>query len=40
MRNVVVHGYFDIDNELVWAVVTSDLPKLATQVRSILEQVR
>jgi uncharacterized protein with HEPN domain len=29
MRNVVVHGYFDIDNELVWSVVKNDLPKLA-----------
>jgi uncharacterized protein with HEPN domain len=37
MRNVVVHGYFDIDIELVWSVVKNDLPKLALQVRSIVE---
>ena len=37
MRNVVVHGYFDIDIELVWSVVKNDLPKLAVQVRSIVE---
>jgi uncharacterized protein with HEPN domain len=40
MRNVVVHGYFDIDVELVWSVVKNDLPKLAVQVRSIVEEMR
>jgi uncharacterized protein with HEPN domain len=40
MRNVVVHGYFEIDNELVWSAVKNDLPKLAKQVRSILEEIR
>jgi uncharacterized protein with HEPN domain len=40
MRNVVVHGYFDIDIELVWSVVRNDLPELAVQVRSIVEAMR
>ena len=39
-ENVVVHGYFDIDIELVWSVVKNDLPKLAVQVRSIVEEMR
>jgi uncharacterized protein with HEPN domain len=40
MRNVVVHGYFDIDSELVWSVVKNDLPKLAKQIRAIVEEIR
>ena len=37
MRNVLIHGYFDIDVDLVWSVAQNDLPKLAAQVRAILE---
>jgi uncharacterized protein with HEPN domain len=38
MRNVLVHGYFDIDVDLVWSVAENDLPKLAAQVRAIVEE--
>ncbi|HJU00599.1 MAG TPA: DUF86 domain-containing protein [Actinomycetes bacterium] len=38
MRNVLIHGYFDIDVELVWSVAENDLPKLGAQVRAILDQ--
>ena len=38
MRNVLIHGYFDIDVDLVWSVAENDLPKLAAQVRAILEE--
>jgi uncharacterized protein with HEPN domain len=37
MRNVLVHGYFDVDVDLVWSVAQNDLPKLGTQVRAIVE---
>ena len=30
MRNVLVHGYFDIDLDLVWDTSTEDLPALVT----------
>ncbi len=26
MRNVLVHGYFEIDTEIVWDAVTKDFP--------------
>ncbi len=26
MRNVLVHGYFDIDTDIVWDAATRDLP--------------
>jgi uncharacterized protein with HEPN domain len=38
MRNVLIHGYFDIDVDLVWSVAQSDLPKLGLQVRAILDE--
>jgi uncharacterized protein with HEPN domain len=28
MRNKLSHGYFDIDNDIVWATITDDLPPL------------
>ena len=34
MRNVLIHGYFDIDVDLVWSVAQNDLPKLGAQVRA------
>ena len=37
LRNVLVHQYFGIDNEAVWAVVERDLPVLKQKVRSALE---
>ena len=38
MRNVLIHGYFDIDVDLVWSVAQNDLPKLGAQVRAIVEE--
>ncbi|MBX7059626.1 MAG: DUF86 domain-containing protein [Leptospirales bacterium] len=37
MRNVLVHGYFQIDAEIVWEAVTRDLPELKAQVESLLQ---
>jgi uncharacterized protein with HEPN domain len=39
MRNRVVHAYFDIDLDILWHVVTLDIPKLATQIAVILNLV-
>jgi uncharacterized protein with HEPN domain len=38
MRNVLVHGYFDIDTDIVWQAVTADLPVLKPAVVSLLER--
>ena len=35
-RNVLVHDYLGIDIDLVWTVITNDVPQLATKVREIL----
>jgi len=36
MRNRLVHGYFEIDYELVWDTVVDDLPALVSQIQEIL----
>lgn len=32
MRNYIVHEYFQVDNNVVWDVITNDLPLLEQQV--------
>jgi len=39
MRNVPVHGYFDIDTDIVWQAVASDVPVLKMAVLSLLGSV-
>jgi uncharacterized protein with HEPN domain len=36
MRNILIHMYFGIDRDLVWAVVEHDLPHLKSSVQAIL----
>jgi len=36
MRNILVHDYFGIDLDEVWAAVERDVPKLKVQLLSIL----
>ena len=37
MRNAVVHGYFDVDWDIVWAVVERELDPLRAALKVILE---
>ena len=36
MRNRLIHGYDSIDKDILWEVVTSDLPPLAAGIEQIL----
>lgn len=38
MRNRVIHGYFEIDLDLVWAAAASEMPNLAEAARAALDQ--
>ena len=38
-RNVLVHDYLGIDMELVWSVVTTDVPEFKRQVSGILDEI-
>jgi uncharacterized protein with HEPN domain len=37
-RNVVIHGYRDIDDELVWQICKTRLPTLLAEVTVLLEE--
>jgi uncharacterized protein with HEPN domain len=39
IRNVHVHGYFDIDTDIIWQAVTNDMPVLKPAILSLLERV-
>jgi uncharacterized protein with HEPN domain len=36
IRNRLIHGYFDIDAEIIWDTTQNDLPKLKTEIQHIL----
>jgi uncharacterized protein with HEPN domain len=36
-RNRLVHGYIDVDLDVVWTIVTKDLPPLITRLSRILK---
>jgi uncharacterized protein with HEPN domain len=35
LRNRIVHDYFGLDLELIWYIITSDLPQLKVSIREI-----
>lgn len=38
MRNVLVHGYFEIDTDIVWDAATRDVPALKPAVEWLLNE--
>ncbi len=38
MRNIVVHDYFGVDTDEVWAAVERDLPDLKRKIQAILRE--
>lgn len=36
MRNRLVHAYFDVDTELVWKTINTELPALQKRLRELL----
>jgi uncharacterized protein with HEPN domain len=39
MRNRLVHAYFEIDIDVVWTVVKSDLPALLPELKQLIDTV-
>ena len=37
-RNILVHGYLQIDLERVWLIIVKDLPDLQQTIKTMLEQ--
>ena len=40
MRHILVHEYFGVDDNLVWQVITQDIPNLKMAVAKISDQMR
>ena len=40
MRNILVHHYFGIDADAVWAVVERDIPELKFNIQTILKSMK
>ncbi len=38
-RNILVHGYADVDDRLVWDIIESRLPRLRREVATMLGEV-
>lgn len=36
LRHILVHEYFGIDNNIVWQIITDDIPKLKAGIEVIL----
>jgi uncharacterized protein with HEPN domain len=39
MRDRLIHGYFDVDLDVVWETVIEDLPPLITHLEKIIDTV-
>jgi uncharacterized protein with HEPN domain len=40
MRSILIHQYFGIDFDILWATVQKDLPALASALRTVLDSDR
>lgn len=40
MRNALAHGYFQVDDQILWNTIQQDLPGLARQIADLAEQAR
>ena len=38
MRDRLIHGYFGVDYDIVWDVVTNKVPVLRSQIAEILQR--
>lgn len=38
MRNILVHDYFGVDENEVWATVENDLPDLQSKIKIIIDE--
>ncbi len=37
MRNALAHGYFKVDQEMVWKTIERDLPELEIMIEALLK---
>lgn len=39
MRDKVIHGYFGVDNKVLWKTAKEDIPELKSKIKNILENI-
>ena len=39
MRHHIVHGYYRVDNRVVWNIITNDIPTLRKRVKQYLDEI-
>lgn len=39
-RNRLIHGYFDVDLNIIWQITTKDIPVLITQLEKVIAHER
>jgi uncharacterized protein with HEPN domain len=37
-RNRIIHGYADVDHDIVWAIVQNEVPRLLEKSESLLKE--
>ena len=40
LRNILIHEYFGVDENVVWGIITKDIPELKTQAIRILDELQ
>jgi uncharacterized protein with HEPN domain len=40
LRDIVVHGYFGIDDDIIWDVVENKIPGLKPQIEAIIKETK
>jgi len=38
LRNWVIHGYDNVDEVIIWGIISKDIPKLENQINKLIEQ--
>jgi|SRR5690625_3868215 len=38
LRNILIHEYFGVDEQVVWGIITQDIPRLKDHARRILNE--
>lgn len=37
-RNRIIHGYLGIDNDIIWSIITDEIPELLTTLQNLKQQ--
>jgi uncharacterized protein with HEPN domain len=37
-RNQIIHGYLGIDNDIIWSIITDEIPSLLLELKTVKQQ--